>query len=354
MKKYTFSRSFARACWLLIFVCHCLLCSCGKGDESVESSLGLPGKGGPIQSVTSVKQVTTQEAQHFEAAWKTTEDDPTKINTDQVCVGGKNTSLLHAALLLHKDFDTIKRILDKGADVKAADRGGFGILHALVENLRLRDQEQASLVEQFFDSVDSADDIDTNRIYRERQSFRLVTSWLHALRRSRPQTALKIVEKMSFKQASKDGLYHAVYRLDCPRDLCYLLIDKEDRDVEGCILLLYNRVSFGDEQTLPEEVVACIKEYAKNSVNVHHEVEHMPLWAYAWRVRYDVELALHIIRKMPFSLAPMSCADIAVRANAALRRERVLNGNSSEIEAEWLRIREALVSIGVRASQLDD
>jgi hypothetical protein len=57
---------------------------------------------------------------------------------------------------------------------------------------------------------------------------------------------------------------------------------------------------------------------------------------------------------MPFSLAPMSCADIAVQANIASRRERELNVNSEEIEAEWLRIREALVSVGVQASQLDD
>ncbi|MCU0317920.1 MAG: hypothetical protein MUC61_01075 [Amoebophilaceae bacterium] len=309
----------------------------------------MPEQEDPTQSIT----LAIQE-KHFEAAWKIVENDPTKINAVQVCVDGDHLSLLHAALLLHKDFDTIKRILDKGADVKVADQGGFGILHALVRNSRLGDQEKASLVEQFFDLVGSADDIKTNQTHYERQSFRFPTPWLYALGHLMPQTARKIVEKMSFKQANKDGLYHAVYHLDCPRDLCYPLVDKEDRDVEECVWLLSNRVSFGDKQTLPAEVVACIKEYAKCGINVHQEADHMSLWVYAWRVRYDVELALHIIRQMPFSLAPMSCEDIAVQANAALRGERVLNGNSSEIEAEWLRIRETLISIGVRASQLDD
>jgi hypothetical protein len=354
MKEHTSLFSTARACWLLFSVCYGLLCSCCKDGESIERSSGLPRQEDPIQPVTSLKRVTTPEERQFEAAWKTIKGDPTRINTARVCINGDHLSLLHAALLLHKDFDTIKSILDRGADVKVADQGGCGVLHALVRNLRLRDQEKASLVERFFDSVGSADDIETNRMHYERQSFRLPTPWLHALGRFMPQTALKIVENMSFKQANKDGLYHAVSHLECPRDLCYLLIDKGDRDAEECVSPLSHRFSFGDKQTLPEEVVACIKAYVKSSVNVHQEAGYMPLWVYAWRVRYDVELALHIIQKMPFSLAPMSCADIAVQANIASRRERELNVNSEEIEAEWLRIREALVSVGVQASQLDD
>ena len=80
----------------------------------------------------------------------------------------------------------------------------------------------------------------------------------------------------------------------------------------------------------------------------------MFLWVYAWRGRQDVDLAIRIIQAILLSQISIPYEDIAAQANAALRGERELNRNSSEIEEEWGRIRKALIGIGVKAIQLDD
>ena len=165
------------------------LCSCGKNYGEQPEVVPVPNK----------------EEDSLQAALQTFQEDSAGINTLRVRVNGQKVSLLTAAMILGENSTTIESLLEKGADIKTADQEGNGILHALVGNRCLSNQQKATLVDNCFDRADCADDIQTNATRSVRRSERSVqplpTPWLRALEQSNSQTASTIVDHMSVEDS---------------------------------------------------------------------------------------------------------------------------------------------------------
>lgn len=301
------------------------------------------------------------------------QEDPSQLNTLRISVGGQSVSLLHAAMMLCENSDAIVSLLNQGADIKAADRECDGILHALMANHRLCDEQKAEVVNYCFCRVD-ADDIQSNNTVlknlrsRSREVTRISPPWVEALKKGERETAMAIVNHMSFSQARANGLFYAI-----KEGIKYAEANVGDKNLIQ-VLLDKQPITSYDPQIvepllrrarpeLPEAIVSTISEYGYNPVciinnNLGCDFAHRTccLWDYAWIKNEDVETSIRIIQKMSYVTAPNLKEEIAAQARSALtfNRNYWADGWGAENIAEWQRIKAAFITIGVPEDSLPD
>jgi len=309
----------------------------------------------------------------FQCALQKSQRDPKIINALRVQTDSQSMPLLTAAMMCGDDA-TIKSLLNQGGDISAADQEGQGILHALVSNHRLSDQEKAALVDDCFRRVHCADNIRTNQTYLPRRGSldrSRETPWLAALYRGEQQTALRIVKHMSVKAAQRDGLYHALKKKPYSSYWQYHHFDVGDENLIQILLAKEANVSsFAKVKPalvrdgIPEDVIRHICDYAAERIDINSRKLYMDApdwryslhpWEYAWVARGDVELAVLIIQSIPSGGTTIPPEEIANRANVAFNEYSSINApDITEIAIEWRRIKAALIAIGVDASLLHD
>jgi hypothetical protein len=341
------------ACLLLgIFT---FLCSCSK--NKAERPAGQP----PVASVSSAGctyATRNDEANLLETVLQVLREDPASINTVRVSSNGQEVSLLTAAVMFGEDT-TIKSLLDQGADIKAADREGDGIINTIIDNPRWNDQQKAGLIQWFFEKAVAVDDINTNRVQHRKNSLSgqtLCTPWLRALEMGCRQTALAIINKMSFEQADRDGLFHAVLgkaSKDIVQDLLGKRVAPQPHDEVA--KQVFNKHGIHEETLIGKTLDYCARYF--NGRDCYIEGKHF--WRYSWVNNNDSETAISIIKKfMPYQDPSMAYEVTAAEANEALGYLRTLEARHlptiGEINAEWQHIKAALVDIGVPAELLHD
>jgi len=261
------------------------------------------------------------------------QEDPASINTLCVPINGQQVSVLTAAVMLGEDTTVIESLLAQGADIKAADKEKDGILHALVGNRHLADDQKARIVGYFFDLAD-AGDMRFNVVSLVSRGGRLpkLTPWLEAHKKGDYKTACTIVDRMPDQEAARDGLYYAVQG-----GLKYTDVGNRNP-----IRLLLGKAA----------------DHFKDKKETPHISEYMGWWEYAWKYNEDVETALCIIKEILRYAANGAGGrtEMARIANLALKRNRDYWGDGwgATQSSEWQRIKEALVSIGVAARDLND
>ncbi len=336
---------------------------------------------GPLELPHMTQKSSPANAQNqkpsFSVALREFQKDSTIINTSRVAVNDEEVPLLTltTALMLSEDTATIELLLAQGADIKAADREGTGILHALVGNNRLSDQQKVELINHCFDRVD-ADAIQTNatgpcRRLRERLPNPLSTPWIEAFYQGDRKTAMTIVNRMSCKAAYQGALYHAMtrklsYGRACVenKNLIQMLLDKRKESRQKSLTQLTKCIG----KYIPvEDILRKIVCYTEERINMENYMpflycngghQKVPFWAYAWIKNDDIETAMQIIRSFPGDLEknPMSSEEIAAQANAMLavyRRYAARDWGEEDTNA-WQRIKEAFVEIGICQDLLSD
>ena len=341
------------ACLLLgIFT---FLCSCSK--NKAERPAGQP----PVASVSSAGctyATRNDEENLLPTALQVLREDPASINTLRVSSNGQEVSLLIAAVMFGEDT-TIKSLLDQGADIKAADQEGDGILNTIVDNPRWNDQQKAGLIQYFFEKVVAVDDINTNRVQHRKNSLgrqTLGAPWLRALEMGCRQTAFAIMNKMSFEQADRDGLFHAVLG-KASKELVQDLLDKRviPQPHDEVAKQIFNKHGIHEEALMKKILGYCARHFSGRECYI----ERKHFWRYSWVNNHDSEAAISIIKNfMPHQDPPMAYEAIAAEANEALEYLRTLEARDLstmvEINAEWQQIKAALVDIGVSAELLHD
>jgi hypothetical protein len=266
-----------------------------------------------------------------------------------------------------EDTTVIESLLDQGADIKTSEAEGEGILHAILDNLNWNDQEKEALVETFFRKADSVDDINTNRIKATRK---FLTPWSRALNKNHPRTAHMIIDNMSFRQVNESGLYSAVQNNE-HNDIIRNLLGKYREPshphlVRRMLRQVFAHTDIGQGCFDPENQIDIIESYYLTEQHFHTRHDKFPnfiqghhLWKHAWVDNDNLEVAISIITGfMPQVHPPINHEEMTTYANQVVANFRELNRNWSNsleiIDAEWNRIKQAFISIGVPANLLHD
>jgi hypothetical protein len=159
---------------------------------------------------------------------------------------------------------------------------------------------------------------------------------------------------MSFEQADRDGLFHAVLG-KASKDIIQDLLGKRvaPQPHDEVAKQVFNKHGIHEETLIEKTLDYCARYFSGRDCSI----EGKQFWRYSWVNNNVSETVISIIKKfMPYQDPSMAYEVTAAEANEALEYLRTLEARDlptiGEINAEWQQIKAALAKIGVPASSL--